>query len=180
MAGKKGRSGPPGNLNSVKNGRATWLRRRMLPAHLGHVVAIVSDEEQALIQHLGGDENATEPERALLRDAGKALGLILLAFEEARSRGCIVVGVNGTWDLAPGLQRVKGLIDTRRQSLLALGLARRAKPVPNLADYIAQKYGQQSEGDGDGAQAQPDGASSGDPAPEATSVAAEQDPGIGT
>lgn len=137
MAGKPGRSGPPGNLHAAKHGRQAWLKRRALPVHLAHVRELVQAEEEALLSDKGGDSNVTAAERALIQDCGTAYGLIMLALEEARTRGCITVDPQGVWDLQPGLQRLKGLIDSRRMNLLALGLQRRAKPIDEQ-DIVSQ------------------------------------------
>lgn len=144
MAGRKNRSGPPGNLNAASNGYHAWRRRRALPVEKGHVRVLVEAEEQSLIAHVGGERSATPVEQALIRDTGMALGLVLLALEEARTRGCIVLTPTG-WDLQPGLQRIKGLLDTRRQNLLAIGLKRREKDVPDLDALLAE-----AAADGDG------------------------------
>ena len=71
-------------------------------------------------------------QRGIISDTGLALGLILLAFEEAQKRGSIASEDDGKWDFMPGLQKVKGLLDTRRQNLLALGLERRAKDTDKV------------------------------------------------
>lgn len=136
MAGRKGRSGPPGNLNAARNGFQTWRRRRALPVEKGHVTKLVDAEEQDLVSHVGGERSMTAVERAIIHDNGMALGLILLALEEARARGCIVLTPTG-WDLQPGLQRIKGLLDTRRQNLQVLGVKRREKDV-SLSALLAQ------------------------------------------
>lgn len=148
MAGVKGRSGPPGNLNAARNGYHSWRRRRALPPERSHVNAIVAADERDLIQDKGGADVATAVERALIRDAGMAYGLILLALEEARERGCIVVDPKTqAWDLMPGLQRVRGLLDTRRMNLLALGVERREQLVdPFHAEMVRQE--QEAAGNG--------------------------------
>jgi hypothetical protein len=118
---------PKGNLNAARNGLFAWKTRRMLPVGKDHVGKLVRLEEEGIVQDLGGPENVTTMQRGLVSDTGMALGLILLAFEEAQQKGAISVTENGRWDFMPGLGRVKGLLDTRRQNLLALGLERRAK-----------------------------------------------------
>lgn len=139
MAVKRRRGGQPGNLNGVKHARHVWLKRRALPAHLSHVKAMVLQEEQALTADKGGEEAVTAAERAMIYDCGIAGGLILLALEEARHRGCITVDKSGQWDLMPGLQRVRALIDARRAILVALGLARREREIPDLATALARQ-----------------------------------------
>ncbi len=144
MSGKRGASGAPrGNLNAVRNALYSWKRARMLPAQLGHVGKIVAQEEAAVIQDLGGKDNLTAMQRGIVSDTGLALGLMLLAFEEAQKRGSIAVAENGQWDLMPGLQKIKGLIDTRRQNFLALGLERRAKDVDRT--IIIKRYAEPIE-----------------------------------
>ena len=119
---------PKGTLNAARNGLFSWKARRMLPDGKDHIGKLVRHEEEAIIQDLGGPENVSAMERGIISDLGMALGLILLAYEEAATRGSITVSADGkTWDLMPGMGRVKGLVDTRRQNLLALGLTRRAK-----------------------------------------------------
>jgi len=141
VAGVKGRSGPPGNLNAVKNGYQSWRRRRALPADRSHVNALVDAEELDLMRDKGGAEAISAPKRALIRDTGIAGGLIILALEEARKHGCIVVDPKTkAWDLAPGLQRIKALLDTRRANLIALGLEREDKDVTPTLDAIRRQY----------------------------------------
>lgn len=103
-------------------------------------------EEEALILDKGGDSNVTAAERALIQDCGTAFGLIMLTLEEARTRGCITVDPQGRWDLQPGLQRLKGLIDSRRMNLLALGLERRAKNVTDLQSLLTDAASDGEEG----------------------------------
>jgi hypothetical protein len=120
---------PKGNLNASRNGLYTWKTRRMLPPGKDHIGKLVRHEEEDFIQALGGSDHISPQKRSLVADTGFALGLILLAFEEAQTRGSIATTEDGRWDFMPGLGRIKGLLDTRRQNLLALGLEREAKDV---------------------------------------------------
>jgi hypothetical protein len=120
---------PKGNLNASRNGPYSWKLGRMLPAEKDHVGKLVRHEEEAILADLGGVENTTAMQRGIVSDTGMALGLVLLAFEEAAAKGSISTTDDGKWDFMPGLQKVKGLLGTRRQNLLALGLERRAKDV---------------------------------------------------
>lgn len=150
--GRKGRSGPPGNLNAARNGYHVWRRRRALPAHLSHIRAFVEAEEEAIIRDKGGLDAVTASELALIRDAGTALGLVLLALEEARTKGAVKVNQDGSWDLQAGLLRVKGLLDTRRGNLLALGLERRSKDVIPISEQVKRlRSSSQRGGDGSAA-----------------------------
>ncbi len=141
MARSRGRKvgGQPGNLNAVRGGYDSWRRRRALPARLTHIRTFVEREEQALLTDKGGKDAVTAGEMALIRDAGTAYGLILLLLEESATRGTIVTTENG-WDLAAGLQKIKGLIDTRRSNFQALGLERRARDVTPTIAEIQKRY----------------------------------------
>jgi hypothetical protein len=131
--GKNPRGGAPkGNLNAARNGLFSWKRARMLPAEKDHIGKLVRHEEEAIIQDLGGEDNTTAMQRGIVSDIGLALGLVLLAFEEAQARGSIATTDDGRWDFMPGLQKVKGLLDTQRQNLLSLGLERRAKDADKV------------------------------------------------
>ena len=131
---------PKGNLNAARNGLFSWKSRRMLPAEKDHIGKLVRHEEAAILQDLGGVENTTAMQRGIISDTGMALGLVLLAFEEAAQKGSISTTEDGRWDFMPGLGRIKGLLDTRRQNLLALGLERRAKDA-NQPLVIRRDYG---------------------------------------
>lgn len=138
MAGKKGRSGPPGNLNAARFGLTSWLRRRALPMEKQHVAALVENYRAGLITAKGGKDAVTEVEAALIENAAKAFGAELLILEEAATRG-LVRSLDGTWDLAPGLARLVGFLAVERQALVALGLDRRQREVPDLATYLKQR-----------------------------------------
>ncbi len=141
MARSRGRKvgGQPNNMNAARSGYHSWRRRRALPARLTHIRTFVEREEQALLTDKGGQDAVTAAEMALIRDAGTALGLVLLLLEESATRGAIITTESG-WDLALGLQRIKGLLDTRRGNFLALGLERRARDVTPTIAEIKQRY----------------------------------------
>ena len=138
MAGKKGRSGPPGNLNGAKHGLQSWLRRRALPKQKQHVVKLVQAYRVGLLSAKGGPGAATEVEAALIQNAATAYGAILLVMEEAKARG-MVRTVDGSWDLAPGVARLVGFLGAERQALLGVGVSRRPKDVtPSLHELLAE------------------------------------------
>ena len=137
MAGLKGRSGPPRNLNAAKHGLTTWLRRRALPLNRQHVGKMVGDYEESLIRCKGGSESISEVELALVRNAGLARGACLLVLEESAARGLTRQTEGGSWDLSPGFGRLLGFLGAERQALVALGMERRARDVESLADILA-------------------------------------------
>ena len=68
----------------------------------------------------------------------------LVILGEMIERGAVVQTHSG-WDLAPGAQRLARFLTEERQTLLALGLNRRAKEV-DLAAYLAEQ-GRDDEAD---------------------------------
>jgi len=90
------------------------------------IVAAAEDEVRAILSALGGAENVSEQERALVEDFAR-VGVVL--------RGELARYVAG--DSKAG-QVVGTLAGIRRASLVALGLQRRAKEL-GLEDYIELK-----------------------------------------
>lgn len=137
MAGKKGRSGPPGNLNSARHGLTTWLSRRALPHHKQHVGKLIEDYRVGLTTCKGGAQGVTEVEAALIENAARAYGACLLIFEEGAQRGQIREA-DGTWDLTPGFSRLIGFLGAERAALLGLGMGRRQKDVKDLHTLLSE------------------------------------------
>lgn len=102
-------------------------------------------EAERLLEALGGPDRASPQRRALVEDVAR-LGLVLRA-ELARYVQA------GDSDAAA---RVGTLANARRASLVALGLDRAAKPVPDLRTYLAEKAREKP----------PTSANGGDPDPE--------------
>lgn len=144
MGGVRGRSGPPGNLNASKHGLTTWLRRRALPRAKRHVVRLVEEYRGGLLACKGGAGTASEVEIALINNSARAFGACLLILEEAKARG-LVRKLDGSWDLAPGMSRLIGFLNSERMALATLGLARRAKALetPTL-EAIKARYHEQA------------------------------------
>jgi hypothetical protein len=132
MAGKKGRSGPPQNLNAAKHGLTAWLKRRALPLEKQHVGKLAAEYVAGLIACKGGEGEVSEVEEALIQNAGRAFGAVLLILEEAKARGLVRKVDGGTWDLSPGFSRLVAFLSAERMALVALGLGRRAKDVDDL------------------------------------------------
>lgn len=134
MAGKKGRSGPPGHLHSAKSVIPALRRLRQgkpLPPELARVAALADQEAELLIADKGGLTNMTGGERLMLNVWRSARQAVLLILNEMVSRGA-VSAEDGKWDLQPGAQRLAKFLSEERASLLALGLQRRAKDAGSL------------------------------------------------
>ncbi len=135
MAGKAGRSGPPGNLNNCRRPwRAFWRRRALkmedrwiLPTLEGYAAGLASDKP-----------GLSEAESRLIEVAQISRGASMLILAEAARSG-FVRKVDGSWDLSPGAKELGKFLSVERASLQTLGLGRRAKPVRDLAKQIQEQ-----------------------------------------
>ncbi len=135
LAGKKGRSGPPGNLNNVRYAHRAWWRRKALRKEDKWIVPSI----ERYIQGLRSDKpDASEAEQRLMEVSQISRGATMLILAEAARNGFIVK--DGTsWDLSPGAKDLPKFLSIERQALQTLGLERRAKAVPVLSEYIDSK-----------------------------------------
>ena len=151
MGGKKGRSGPPGNLNPAKSILPALRRLRQgkpLPPGLGRVAAIAEQEESLLLGDKGGADNMTGGERLMLNVWKTARQATLLILHELAERGA-VLAKDGEWDLQPGAQRLVKFLAEERAALIALKFdEKRARDItPTLAD-IRRQFTRPANGEG--------------------------------
>lgn len=137
MAGKPGRSGPPGNLNSSRNPwRSFWRRRALRPDQRWLLPVLDGYQEQLLVDK----PDCTAAERRLMELASTARGCTLLILDQVQRRG-LLRPLDGTsnWDLSTGAKELKQFMSLERQLLQALGTERRQRNVTNLtaAQYAA-------------------------------------------
>ncbi len=125
MSGKRGRSGPPANLNAVRNPWEVFWRRRALRPGDRWCLRIVAEHSAAL---KADKPNATGAELRLIEIAATARGCAALILASARGERDIL-----------GFDTLCRFLSLERQTLKDLGLQRRAKPVPALETYLAQK-----------------------------------------
>lgn len=162
IVGKKGRSGPPGNLNASRNPwRAFWRRRALKPEHKW-IVPVLESYGAELVADKGGQDSITAGERRMAEIAQTARGASMLILAEAARSG-FTTKVDGTWDLAPGVKELAKFLNTERQALDSLGLERRVK-VKTLAEILAGDDGDGEEGGGEDGGGDPGG-----PEPEGSS-----------
>jgi hypothetical protein len=136
MAGKRGKSGPPGNLNSTRHPWRTFWRRRalrpedrwILPVLEGYTAALESDKP-----------DMTETERLMAQNAQTARGAVMLILAEV-SRSGFITRRDGSWDVTPGAKELAKFLGAERGALQAIGLERRARPTPSLQDYLDTAY----------------------------------------
>ena len=132
MAGIKGRSGPPGNLNGSRlPWRSFWKRRALkqedkwiLPTLEGYAAGLASDKP-----------SLTEAEARMIEIGQIARGASMLILAEAARSG-FIEKADGSWNLAPGARELAKFLSVERSALQTLGLERRAKPVNDLAKQI--------------------------------------------
>jgi len=137
LGGKRGRSGPPGNLHNCKHPWRTFWRRRALRAEDKWILPVLERYGSGLDSDR---PDMTEGERHMAQIAQTARGATMLILAEAARSG-FIRQVDGSWDLAPGVRDLAKFLQVERGALQALGLERRAKPVgPSLSEYIVEKY----------------------------------------
>lgn len=135
MSGKKGLSGPPGNINNSKRPWNTFWRRKALRKEDRWILPTLEAYPNSL---LSDKPDASEAERRLIEVAQIARGASMLILAECANHG-FITKENGTWDLAPGAKELAKFLGIERASLQSLGLGRRAKSVMQLTDYIEAK-----------------------------------------
>jgi hypothetical protein len=135
VSGKPGRSGPPGNLNTVKGSgawRVFWRRRAVRP-----VDAWVPTFLEWYAEGLEHDKpGMTEGERRVSEIAATARGVTMLILAEAKRSG-LIRKVDGSWDLAPGAVHLARFLNVERAALQNLGLDKRERAPIRLEDYLA-------------------------------------------
>jgi hypothetical protein len=145
VAGKRGRSGPPGNLNGIGTKSHPWAvfwRRRALAAHHRWIVPILLHYADGLVADKGGSESVTAGEHRVIEITQTARGASMLILAEARRSG-FIRQVDGTWDLSPGAKELAKFLSIERTALQTLGLDRRPRPVESLSD-IAREYSERA------------------------------------
>lgn len=128
LAGRRGRSGPVGNLNAARSILPALRRLRQgkpLPPDLARVTALADLEAKGLE---ADKPDMTAGERAILNVWRTARTAVLLILDELVRRGAVVVE-NGKWDLQPGTARLSKFLAEERAALMSLGLERRARDV---------------------------------------------------
>jgi hypothetical protein len=134
MAGKKGRSGPPGNMNNARHRwRAFWKRRALRPEDRW-IASEVARYEAAL---LSDKPDASEAERRVIQLATEAKCARLLIWQTIRDadQGIIRKCKEGL-ALIPAAEVLPKFIGVELGALKLLGLQRRAKPIPRLAELL--------------------------------------------
>jgi hypothetical protein len=133
MAGKKGRSGPPGHLRGCKHPWKLLWRRKLITPQCRWVTQFI----ETYISDLRADKpDLTAGEQRTLEIAQLARGVTLLIFAECAQHG-LLRKVNGDWDLQPAAHALNRFLAVELKALKLLGLDRRAKPIKKLTELLA-------------------------------------------
>jgi hypothetical protein len=118
----------------VKHGIKTFWRRRVLSRDDAWIAGLTRDYEDQLIADLGGEEMVTAGQRRMMEIARAARTCWLLALSK---------GKDG--ELSKDAARFMAI---EQKGLVALGLERRARPVPSLSETLARLQAEASNGNG--------------------------------
>lgn len=128
-----------GNLSRVgKSPWNTWMRRRALRQEDQWAARMAQQMADGLISDKGGPAAITAGERALVENATLARVAVLLCMSRIASDGAWKMGPKGE-TASPGMESLVKYLSAERQSLQALGLERRARDLPRLADVLNVK-----------------------------------------
>jgi len=141
MAGVKGRSGPPGNLNNVRNGWETFWRRRALRPTDKWIAVEAAKYRDGL---LADRPDPTAAERRAIELASEAKACRLLIWSAIRGTGFTAQGEDGL-RLVPAAEALPKFIGAELGALKLLGLERRAKQVPSLDAYLEARTSEESD-----------------------------------
>jgi hypothetical protein len=125
------RNTPPRAV-AIRYGGRSALRRARLDRRTGEAkfeLALIAER----VAHLGGESEVTEPMLSIVRHSARLELLLALAHAEVVRSG--VLDAKG--ELSGAVDAFLSIGKELREALKVIGLERRAKQVPSLADYLA-------------------------------------------
>ncbi len=150
--GRKGKSGPPGNLHHCKRPWEVFWRRRALRPADRWLVPLLETYAAGLINDKGGPAGIANGEARAVEIAQTARAAVMLILAQGVQQG-FVRTVDGTWDLAPGAKELARFLTVELNALKALNLGeRRAKDLTLTLEDIQRRY-ECPSGDGTGGHA---------------------------
>ena len=126
MAGKAGRSGPPGNVNHVRHPWRSFWRRKALEASHRWIIPTL---EQYVSELESEKADLTCAEKRVIEIGQISRGCVMLILAECADKGLMRKLEDGSWDLAAGGKELARYLSVELQALKTLGLERRAKPI---------------------------------------------------
>lgn len=140
MAGRKGRSGPPGNTNAMKEENSYKLLLRgeehLLPQD-AWVKKPIKDRTRAFFADL---PDTTAREREVIHTIGVALGIELLITKALQKCGLVSVR-DGQVQVAKASEDLARFMKIKLDALRLLPATRRAKVVASLSEYLKSTNG---------------------------------------
>lgn len=140
MAGVKGRSGPPGNLNHVKHPWGSFWKRRALGPKDKWIAIEAARYRDGLLRDR---PDPTEAEQRAIELASEAKAARLLIWRAIRETGFTETR-DGGLRLVPAAEALPKFIGAELGALKLLGLERRAKmidPIQQLLDEPEGEHG---------------------------------------
>jgi hypothetical protein len=149
MAGKKGRSGPPGNLNNVQHPWRSFWSRKALRQEDKWILPFLRRYIDEAIENAGGDDISSGKQRTL-EIAQLARGCAMLILKEVKEKGFTITTPDG-WEMHPGLKELSRFLALELKALGMLGLERIRKPPKSLNEILDEVDDTPANGaDGDG------------------------------
>ena len=132
------------NLNAARLPWRSFWKRRALRVEDRWVLPVLADYAEGLATDKGGVENCSAAELRMIEVAQVARGCSMLILSNAARAGFtrdIPLSAAGaaTWTLAPGVGELGKFLSIERAALQSIGLERRARPVPSLAEILAAR-----------------------------------------
>jgi hypothetical protein len=127
MAGKKGRSGPPGNLNNVQHPWRSFWARKALRQQDKWILPFLRHYNDELLSDAGGDD-ISSGRKHVIEIAQTVRGCSMLVLKELKEKGLVITTPDG-WEMHPGLKELSRFLALELKALGMLGLERRAKVV---------------------------------------------------
>jgi hypothetical protein len=136
MAGKKGRSGPLGNLNNVQHPWRSFWARKALRQQDKWILPFLNRYIDEAIEDAGGDDISSGKQRTL-EIAQLARGCAMLILKEVKEKGFTFTTPDG-WEMHPGLKELSRFLDLELKARRNVGLERIRKPPKSLDDILTE------------------------------------------
>jgi hypothetical protein len=136
MAGKKGRSGPPGNLNNVQHPWRSFWARKALRQEDKWILPFLRHYLDEAIEDAGGDDISSGKQRTL-EIAQLARGCAMLILKEVKEKGFTITTPDG-WEMHPGLKELSRFLDLELKARRNVGLERVKRAPKSLNDILSE------------------------------------------
>jgi hypothetical protein len=145
MAGKKGRSGPPGNLNNVQHPWRSFWARKALRQQDKWILPFLRQYNDGLTEDAGGDD-ISSGKKHVIEIAQTARGCSMLVLKELKEKGFVITTPEG-WEMHPGLKELSRFLTVELTALRNVGLERRRK-VKTLHEILVEDDDTPANGNG--------------------------------